>query len=94
MDRAPRLDPGRRGGERTRNAAEAVASLREATKRADAADMTLYAAAARHRLGLALGGEEGARLVDQAAGAMNAQGVRAPERFAAMLVPGRWASRK
>jgi hypothetical protein len=70
--------------------AEAVASLRAAAERAEIADMTLYAAAARYQLGRAQGGEEGARLVEEAAAAMNAQGVRVPERFAAMLVPGGW----
>ncbi len=72
---------------------EAIAFLRAAVQRAEIADMSLYAAAARHQLGLCLGGNEGARLVDEAAGAMSAQDVRAPERFAAMLVPGRWSTR-
>jgi hypothetical protein len=63
-------------------------------KYAEAADMALYAETAQNRLGLTRGGEEGARLVEEAAGAMNAQGVRVPERFAAMLVPGRWTSRE
>jgi eukaryotic-like serine/threonine-protein kinase len=59
---------------------------------AETADMSLYAAAARHRLGLALGGDEGSRLIEEAARAMTAQGVRVPARFAAMLIPGRWTS--
>ncbi len=70
--------------------AEAVACLRAAMRRAEIADMSLYGAAARHQLGLCLGGEEGARLVEEAVDAMASQDVRVPERFAAMLVPGRW----
>ena len=73
-------------GERT----SAIARLREAIERAERVDMSLYAAAARHQLGLALGGEAGDRLVEQSVGVMRAQDVRRPERFAAMLVPGRW----
>jgi serine/threonine protein kinase len=72
--------------------ADALAALRAAVQRAEAADMSLYAAAARHQLGLALGGDEGARLVEEAKGAMAGQGVRVPERFATMLVPGRWTA--
>ncbi len=69
---------------------EALASLRAAIQRSETADMSLYAAAARHRLGRVLGGDEGSRLVDEAAEAMASEGVRVPERFASMLVPGRW----
>ena len=52
--------------------------------------MSLYAAATRHQLGRALGRDEGGRLVDEAVEAMASEGVRVPERFASMLVPGRW----
>jgi hypothetical protein len=68
----------------------AAASLRAAIGLADAADMQGYAVAARHQLGLLLGGEQGREQVRQAEEAMKAQGVRVPSRFAAMLVPGRW----
>jgi hypothetical protein len=37
-----------------------------------------------------LGGDEGDRYVAQADAAMQAEGVRAPARMAAMLFPGRW----
>jgi hypothetical protein len=67
-------------------------SLRAAIELAQAADMSLYAAAARHQLGLALGGEEGAEILAKAEDAMRAQEIVAPARFAAMLVPGRWGS--
>jgi serine/threonine protein kinase len=70
--------------------AEALAFLRAAAQRAETADMSLHAAAARHQLGRALGGDEGGRLVEEAAGVMAEQGVRVPERFASMLVPGQW----
>jgi hypothetical protein len=68
----------------------AIAALRLAIERAEATEMALYAASARHQLGLLLGGSEGARLVGEAEDAMSAREVRAPARFAAMLVPGRW----
>jgi hypothetical protein len=71
----------------------AAASLRTAIELADAADMAGHANAARHQLGLLLGGDMGADLVEKARDAMAAQGVRAPARFASMLVPGRWAAR-
>jgi serine/threonine protein kinase len=72
--------------------AEATAHLRKAAEGAETADMSLYAAAARHQLGRALGGVEGSRLLVEAADAMTAQGIRVPARFASMLVPGQWES--
>jgi serine/threonine protein kinase/tetratricopeptide (TPR) repeat protein len=68
----------------------AASSLRRAIDLAQAADMALYAAAARYQLGALLGGEEGAGLVASAEEAMRAQDIRVPARFAAMLVPGHW----
>ncbi len=68
----------------------AAKSLRSAIDLALAADMSLYAAAAQHQLGLLLVGDEGKTLVQQAEEAMTAQDVRAPARFASMFVPGRW----
>ncbi len=73
------------------NRTAAKASLRAAIHLAQAADMQLYAAAGRYQLGLLLGGPEGKELVERAEDAMVAQEVRAPARFAAMLVPGRWS---
>jgi ATP/maltotriose-dependent transcriptional regulator MalT len=70
--------------------AGATASLRAAVELAQAADMSLYATAARHELGLVLGGQEGAEIVARAQDDMKAQEIVAPARFAAMLVPGRW----
>jgi eukaryotic-like serine/threonine-protein kinase len=68
--------------------ARAEAGLRAAITGAEAADMALHAAAARHELGLSIGGVEGAALVRDAAEAMATRGVQAPARFAPMLVPG------
>jgi serine/threonine protein kinase/tetratricopeptide (TPR) repeat protein len=70
----------------------ARASLENAIALAQAADMSLYAAAARHQLGRHLGGSRGQELVDRAAEAMRIQTVKVPERFATMLVPGRWGA--
>jgi hypothetical protein len=72
--------------------AAATATLREAAERAEAADMSMHAAAARYQLGCLLGGDEGDALRRQAESAMTAEGVRAPARFAGMLAPGRWGS--
>jgi eukaryotic-like serine/threonine-protein kinase len=71
--------------------ASAIQGLKAAIDRAVAADMAGYATAARHQLGLLLGGEEGGELVARAEEAMRAQGVRVPARFASTLVPGRWS---
>jgi serine/threonine protein kinase len=66
----------------------AESELRTAIAAADAADMALHAAAARHELGLLISGDEGAALVSVAKEAMTALGILAPARFAATLVPG------
>jgi eukaryotic-like serine/threonine-protein kinase len=70
--------------------ATATIALRTAIERAEAADMALHAAAARHQLGCLLGGDEGAELRRQGETAMTAEGVRAPARMATMILPGRW----
>jgi hypothetical protein len=75
------------------NPSGAAACLRTAIELADAADMAGHANAARHQLGLLLGGDEGRDFVEKAQDAMAAQGVRAPARFASMLVPGHWATK-
>jgi hypothetical protein len=68
----------------------ATDSLRMAIERAQAADMSLYAAAARYQLGRLLRDDEGRELLRRAHDEMTAQEVRVPERFATMLLPGRW----
>ena len=65
--------------------------LQAAAAHADAANMSLHASAARHRLGTSLGGDEGRELVEQAEDAMRAKAVQAPARYVGMLVPGRWS---
>jgi hypothetical protein len=64
--------------------------LRDAAEQARETDMALHACAARHKLGALLGGDEGRRLIDGAEETMHSKGVRAAERYATMLLPGRW----
>jgi len=72
------------------NSQRAVALLRTAALAGEAADMPLYAASARYQLGSRLAGSEGHELVRSARDALSARGVRVPERFAQMFVPGCW----
>jgi serine/threonine protein kinase len=74
------------------NRSSAIDSLRQAIDLSREADMHGYTRAASHRLGLLLGGDEGQRLVGEAEQEMADQGVRAPARFAATLVPGQWGA--
>jgi hypothetical protein len=67
--------------------AGAAAALSKASETAQAADMPVHAAAARHQLGVLLGVDEDASPVREADETMTAHGVRAPAKFAAMLVP-------
>jgi len=67
---------------------EATATLRDAVIRLDAADMPLYASAARRRLGVMIGGEEGMQLVSAADTVLREAQVALPARFSAMLAPG------
>ena len=69
--------------------AAAERALRQAIEQATAAEMSLHAAAARHQLGSLLG-EAGAPMGLEAAEAMKTMGVRVPERYADLLVPGHW----
>ncbi len=68
--------------------AGAERALRRAMKLADATEMSLHAASARYQLGCLLGGGAGAVMVQEAEETMKARGVRTPERYAQMLVPG------
>lgn len=67
----------------------AVKALRASVETARRAEMSMHGAAAAWQLGQQLGGDEGARLVSEAEAAMNAEDIRAPERWTAMLIPGR-----
>ena len=50
--------------------------------------MTLYATAARYRLGQVEGGDGGRVMLDEAEIWLRDEGVESPERFVAMLAPG------
>jgi hypothetical protein len=52
--------------------------------------MALHGCSARRQLGVLLAGNDGAAAVELAEEAMKALGVRVPERYAQMLLPGRW----
>jgi serine/threonine protein kinase/tetratricopeptide (TPR) repeat protein len=67
---------------------KANALLNEAAISYAAADMRLYAAAARRRLGHMVGGDEGRELIAKADKFMRSQGVRKPGRITAMYIPG------
>jgi hypothetical protein len=70
------------------NTERAVTGLRAATHIFDATNLALFAAVTRLRLGGLVGGKEGAALVADADAWMLAEGVRRPERVAAMMAPG------
>ena len=60
----------------------------EAADAFQATDMALLATVARRCRRLLMGGENGRTLVEDSAARMRGQGIRNPERFAAMLAPG------
>lgn len=66
----------------------ALLHLEAAVAGFEAAEMALYAAAARRRLGEMRGGDADQALVEAADAWMTRQGVRAPARMTAMLAPG------
>jgi hypothetical protein len=68
----------------------AVAGLRVALECAAVTSTRVYLAPARHRLGLLLGGDEGRRLVQEAETELIAQGIRNPERWIRIHLPGSW----
>jgi hypothetical protein len=68
--------------------ARAAGLLRAAAGRCEAADMHLYAAAARWCLGKLVGGTEGPELATRAEAWMAEQGIRDAGKMAALLVPG------
>jgi hypothetical protein len=57
-------------------------------ERADAAGLTQYAAAARYRLGLRIGGLEGQARLDEARVWLRRQDIREPERMLNVWAPG------
>nr|WP_240807395.1 serine/threonine-protein kinase [Polyangium spumosum] len=66
----------------------ALAHLDTAVRGFDAAEMSLSAACARHRMGELLGGEAGAVLVAEAHEVMRKQGIQRPERWLVIFAPG------
>jgi serine/threonine protein kinase len=68
----------------------AVRCARAALRGYERADMALYAAAARRRLGELVGGDEGRAFENASVLWMTEQGIRRPERMTAMLAPGPW----
>lgn len=72
------------------DAGAAIASLEASIETARRAEMAMHGAAATRQLGRLLGGDEGAHCLAEAEAAMNTEDIRAPDRWAAMLVPGRW----
>ena len=65
-----------------------VEGWRAAVSTCEAADMAMHAAAARWRLGEAVGGDEGEAMVAGARTWFTDEGVARPERLVAMLTPG------
>ena len=70
----------------------AITLLRDSITRAQSTESHYYVEPLRHRLGELLGGDEGRALVDGAALAMEAQGVRNPARWVAVHLPGTWGT--
>jgi hypothetical protein len=67
---------------------DALAYLAAAESGLEAADMALYAAAARWRRGQLIGGDEGRHLVESAESRMSDQGIRNPRRITDMYAAG------
>jgi hypothetical protein len=78
----------RAGAAVLRKQPDAALLLREAAAGLEAVHMTIYAVAARQRLGRLLGGDEGTNLVAQAEAWMKDQRVENPSRFGELLAPG------
>jgi len=67
---------------------KATRLLSEAVQMFERAEMRLYAAAARRRLGEKVGGERGQQLIAEADAWMAGQKIKKPEALARMLAPG------
>jgi eukaryotic-like serine/threonine-protein kinase len=71
-----------------RDLESSIALTRAALEGLEHADMALYAAAARRRLGELLGGDEGSELVDQADEWFSRQQVKKPSAVTRLMAPG------
>jgi len=67
---------------------KAADDLERAIAALDAADMSLYSAAARRQLGVVRGGTIGTALVAEADAFMRDRHIRMPDRMSSILVPG------
>jgi eukaryotic-like serine/threonine-protein kinase len=67
---------------------QAVALLRVAGERLEQRGTMAYASVVKRQLGVSLGGDEGEALVTEADLWLTRQGIRRPDRFAAMMLPG------
>jgi hypothetical protein len=72
----------------SQDASAATTELQLALAGLQEADMKLYEAATGWRLGQALGGAEGQKLLDQAEAWMKEQSISNPARMSALFVPG------
>jgi hypothetical protein len=70
------------------DAARASAFARQAAGEFEAADMALYAAAARRRLGELLNGDEGRQLIDESEAWMAKQQIKNPVAVSNLMAPG------
>ena len=72
------------GGDRSK----AIALLKQAVETFDLADIDLYEAVARHRLGQLMGDERGQWNIDEAEGWMRSRQVQNPAAMTRMMAPG------
>lgn len=70
------------------DAERAQSELRNGADSLEALGMTMWAAAARHRLGKLVGGDRGFILQNRAESVMTTAGVKRPEAFSRVFVPG------
>jgi hypothetical protein len=83
----------RAGAAATRGETEAALRFLESAETGfTAASMALHAATARRRRGEIMGGDAGREVVAAADAWMTGQSIKAPQRMAGMLAPGRWRS--
>jgi hypothetical protein len=71
--------------------ATAIAELRRALARVEG-DGGIFIWPVHHRLGLLVGGDEGRDLVRGAIQTMREHGIRNPDRWAAVYMPGKWGA--
>ena len=70
------------------NQRQSIKLLRVGIQQCDEAELALFAAAARCRLGALLNNNEGQSLLTAGTNFMQQQGIRSPERMIEMLIPG------